>query len=94
MSEHRERCGRCGAYKACRHAFGRYWDEKSDGGRGCDSPMRATEGWERFLAGEEAAAKRSAWERGAELAVTTRGRSAGVLCMSKRNGMARQGVMI
>lgn len=32
-------CDRCSAVRACRHTFGRFWEGKSSGGRGCDSPL-------------------------------------------------------
>ena len=35
------KCGECPAevQAVCRHVFGKYWDGKSDGGKGCDHPL-------------------------------------------------------
>lgn len=35
------KCGVCPTWTqtVCRHAFGEYWDGKSDGGKGCDHPL-------------------------------------------------------
>lgn len=35
------KCAECPAetVKVCRHAFGRLWNDKSNNGQGCDSPM-------------------------------------------------------
>lgn len=35
------KCGVCPPWTqtVCRHAFGKYWNDKSDGGKGCDHPL-------------------------------------------------------
>ena len=37
----KRRCEKCPPWTqtVCRHAFGKYWDCKSDGGKGCDHPL-------------------------------------------------------
>ena len=37
----KRRCGECPPWTqtVCRHAFGKYWNDKSSGGEGCDHPL-------------------------------------------------------
>lgn len=33
------KCNICAALAACKHTFGKYWADKSHGGKGCDAPL-------------------------------------------------------
>ena len=37
----KRRCEKCPPWTqtVCRHAFGKYWNDKSDGGKGCTQPL-------------------------------------------------------
>lgn len=35
----RAHCAACAAIEWCKHAFGKYWIDKSSGGVGCKSPL-------------------------------------------------------
>lgn len=100
----REHCPTCAVAAQCKAAFGDYWQDKSHGGVGCYYPLPAIakpraaetpaaeihpEPVQEQLAPAAEPTRREPWE----IAHTTRGRSAGVLCTRKRNGMgrARQG---
>lgn len=39
MNGLRNRCRECPTIEDCREAFGRWWAEKSRGGRGCNNPF-------------------------------------------------------
>ena len=44
----KRKCAECPAevQAVCRHAFGKFWDEKSGGGEGCDYPLDSVaESW-------------------------------------------------
>ena len=38
-ADYNARCETCGGIAACKFAFGRYWNAKSDGGKGCRRPL-------------------------------------------------------
>ena len=90
MSEMKERCQTCAVVAQCKAAFGDYWTDKSGGGVGCAYPFPGYAGAEARRPEAQDAPRREPWE----IAHTTRGRSAGIYCMNKRHGMARQGRLI
>ena len=60
----KRRCEKCPpeVQTVCRHAFGKYWDGKSDGGKGCTQPLDdVAEAW-----------RKAGWtpEKGATKAIT------------------------
>lgn len=95
----RERCQTCAVAAQCKAAFGDYWTDKSGGGVGCAYPFPGYAGAEarhpetgaetRHPEAQDAP-RHEPWE----IAHTTRGRSAGIYCMNKRHGMARQGRLL
>ena len=99
----RERCPMCAVAAQCKAAFGKYWTDKSGGGVGCVYPFPAPGAkpagdaevqYQDYVVSRPVAQpelpKREPWE----IAHTTRGRSAGIYCMNKRHGMARQGELL
>ena len=83
--EPKELCATCGVIAQCKHAFGKFWPDRSRGGVGCGYRFPVVSETRR-----DEPEKREPWE----FAHVTRGPSAGLLCTSKRNRMARQGRML
>ena len=99
--ELKEHCATCAVIGECKRTFGSFWRDRSRDGVGCNYRFPAKSGAEarrperegtgaRRPEASDAEARREPWE----IAHVARGPSAGIMCMNKRNGMARQGRLL
>jgi len=98
-------CAACAAIEWCKHAFGKYWADKSRGGIGCTYPLTAYLGTNRAeipkpppapaaapaLKLVPESARREPWEG---KTYTTHRREGGVFQSRKRKISARQGTLL
>ena len=105
MGEFKYECGWCPQRRNCEWAFGKYWNQRSHGAKGCDigfgdmgkakaahepKPAKPAEPKRETLVLKAESVKQP-WE----IAHVTKGRGAGIYCSSKRNnfGKSRQEVL-
>lgn len=96
----REHCPTCAVAAQCKATFGDYWTERSHGGVGCSYPFPAPGTkpaddaevqYQDYVTSKPVAQPELPMREPWEIAHVTKGRDAGIFCMNKRHGMARQG---